>query len=89
MPNIKSAKKRVKITAVKTLRNKSFKSKLKTSVKSFLKSQDPAEKASKFSEAISLLDRSVSKGIMPKNNIARKKSALAKKYTNFLSNVPS
>ena len=33
MPNIKSAKKRVKVIATKTLRNKSYNSALKTAVK--------------------------------------------------------
>ena len=33
MPNIKSAKKRVKVTAVKNLRNKSINSELKTEIK--------------------------------------------------------
>ncbi|MBQ2729631.1 MAG: 30S ribosomal protein S20, partial [Clostridia bacterium] len=35
MPNIKSAKKRVKVTATKTLRNKMFKSQMKTIIKKF------------------------------------------------------
>ena len=35
MPNIKSAKKRVKVTAAKTLRNKMNKSQLKTAIKKF------------------------------------------------------
>ncbi len=33
MPNIKSAKKRVRVTAVKTLRNKTFRTALRTSIK--------------------------------------------------------
>ena len=35
MPNIKSAKKRVKVIATKTLRNKMLKSQLNTAVKKF------------------------------------------------------
>ena len=35
MPNIKSAKKRVKVTEVKTLQNKMFKSAMKTSIKKY------------------------------------------------------
>ena len=35
MPNIKSAKKRVEITAIKTLRNRMAKSALKTAIKKF------------------------------------------------------
>ena len=35
MPNIKSAEKRVRVTAAKTLQNKMAKSSLKTAIKSF------------------------------------------------------
>ncbi|MBR3423220.1 MAG: 30S ribosomal protein S20, partial [Clostridia bacterium] len=36
MPNIKSAKKRVKITEAKTLQNKMFKNRMRTTIKKFL-----------------------------------------------------
>ncbi|MBR6602739.1 MAG: 30S ribosomal protein S20, partial [Clostridia bacterium] len=35
MPNIKSAKKRVKVTAAKTLQNKAFRTALKTEMKKY------------------------------------------------------
>mgnify|MGYP002508305607 CR=1 FL=1 len=35
MPNIKSAKKRVKVISVKTLQNKMFKTQLKTDIKKY------------------------------------------------------
>ena len=40
MPNIKSAKKRVKVIATKTLRNKAIKSELKTYVKKAQNAED-------------------------------------------------
>lgn len=75
MPNIKSAKKRVRITAKKTLRNKILKSNLKTALKRAF-----AEESSMDSKkrAIELVDKAVTKGILHKNNAARKKSAIAK-----------
>ena len=81
MPNIKSAKKRVKVTAVKTERNKAIKSALKTSVK---KAQaaiatDSADKAQAVSVAYKKIDQAVAKGILHKNTAARSKSALARK----------
>ena len=76
MPNIKSAKKRVKVTAKKTLRNKMLKSSLKTALKKAFK--ENSDNATKLS-AIRALDKAVSKGILHKNNAARKKSVLAKK----------
>jgi ribosomal protein S20 len=82
MPNIKSAKKRVKVTAVKTLRNKIIKTALKTSIKKADNAiaSDAAEKAQTLTAAIKNIDRAVSKGILHKNTAARKKSRLVLKY---------
>lgn len=75
MPNIKSAKKRVKVIARKTLRNKMLKSSLKTSLrKAFKENSDIEAKLS----AISALDKAVTKGILHKNNVARHKSKISK-----------
>ena len=75
MPNIKSAKKRVRITAKKTLRNKILKSNLKTALKGAFAEESSMESKKK---AIELVDKAVTKGILHKNNAARKKSAIAK-----------
>ena len=82
MPNIKSAKKRVKIIEKKTLRNNMIKSGYKTAVKKF----DEAVKAGNIEEAKTLLsdatrkiDQACSKGVLVKNTAARKKSNLSKK----------
>ena len=74
MPNIKSAKKRVKVTARRTLRNKMLKSRLKTILRKAF--EDGSDKNSKLL-AIKELDKAVSKGILHKNNVARKKSQLS------------
>ena len=78
MPNIKSAKKRVKVTATKNARNKAFKSALRTSVKNAHIAIDTnaADKAEAVRLAVKKIDTAVSKGILHKNNAARKKSAL-------------
>ena len=76
MPNIKSAKKRVKVIATKTLRNKAIKAELKTYVK---KAQNAEEnKAEAVRVAIKKIDQAAAKGILHKNTAARKKSALAR-----------
>lgn len=74
MPNIKSAKKRVKVINTKTERNKAFKSALKTSVKTAIN-----EKGEAVNAALKKLDQSVSKGILHKNTAARKKAAIVRK----------
>ncbi len=81
MPNIKSAKKRVKVTATKNARNKAFKSALRTSVKNAYVAIDTnsADKAEAVRLAVKKIDTAVSKGILHKNTAARRKSALAKK----------
>ena len=75
MPNIKSAKKRVRITAKKTLRNKILKSNLKTALKRAFAEESSIDSKKK---AIELVDKAVTKGIIHKNNAARKKSAIAR-----------
>ena len=77
MPNIKSAKKRVKVIATKTLQNKIFKSQLKTTVKKFLaavESGNKAEAQAAYAEAVKKVDQAVAKNIHHKNNAAHKKS---------------
>ena len=82
MPNIKSAKKRVKIIEKKTLRNSMIKSAYKTSVKKFesaLEAGNLEEAKTLFVEATKKIDQACSKGVIVKNTAARKKSSLAKK----------
>lgn len=81
MPNIKSAKKRVKVTAVKTANNKAFKSALKTSLKKAYAAveNNSADKTEAVRLAMKKLDQACSKGILHKNTAARYKSALARK----------
>ncbi len=80
MPNIKSAKKRVKVNEAKALRNKAVKSDLKTALKkAALAVENNAEdKEAVVKAAVKKVDMACSKGIIHKNNAARKKSALAK-----------
>jgi len=81
MPNIKSAKKRVKVIATKTARNKTANSALKTQLKKANTALETGaeDKVIAVRAAIKKLDQAVAKGIMHKNTAARRKSALAKK----------
>ena len=81
MPNIKSAKKRVKVTATKTLQNKMFRSKMKTIVKKYeaaIAAGDMATAQVLYKEAVKIIDIAASKGIIHKNAAAHKKSAFTK-----------
>lgn len=82
MANIKSAKKRIKVTAAKTLRNRMVKSSLKTSIKKFetaIANNAVEEAKVAFVNASKALDMAASKGVVHKNMAARKKSRLAAK----------
>lgn len=81
MPNIKSAKKRVKVIATKTERNKAMNSALKTEIKkaNAAIASNADNKAEQVKVAITAIDKAASKGLLHKNNAARKKSALATK----------
>ncbi len=87
MPNIKSAKKRVKVIKKKTLRNNIQRSILRTSVRKFKEAF--ANKASNidevFKDAMKAVDRAVSKKVLHRNTAARIKSKLAKKHNKRVS----
>ena len=81
MPNIKSAKKRVKVTAAKTLQNKMINSELKTEIKkanAALEANAP-DKAEAVKVAVKKIDQAAARGILHKNTAARKKSQVAGK----------
>ena len=81
MANIKSAKKRVLVNATKQARNKSANSALKTA----LKKANAAIEANAENKdevvklAVKKIDQATAKGLLHKNNAARKNSALVTK----------
>ncbi len=81
MPNIKSAKKRVLVNATKQARNKSTNSALKTAIKkaNLAIESNADDKEAVVKAAIKKIDQAAAKGLLHKNNAARKKSALTLK----------
>ena len=82
MPNIKSAKKRVKIIEKKTLTNNMIKTGYKSAVKKFeeaIAAGNLEEAKTLFSEATKKIDQACTKGVIVKNTAARKKSSMSKK----------
>ena len=81
MANIKSAKKRVLVNQTKAARNKALKSNLKTMMKTA--NQAVEAKADNMdaavANAVKTIDMACSKGLIHKNNAARKKSKLVSK----------
>lgn len=81
MANIKSAKKRILVTATKTERNKAIKSKVKTYIKKVeatVAAKDAAAATVALREAISVIDKAQTKGVYHKNTAARKVARLTK-----------
>ena len=88
MPNIKSAKKRVKIIEKKTLRNNMIKSGYKSAVRKFEEALEAGkidDAKTLFSQATKKIDQACSKGVLVKNTAARKKSNLAKKLNTAMA----
>ena len=81
MANIKSAKKRVKVTEKKTLQNKMFKSSMKTEIKKYnaaVASGDLEAAQAAYKTATKKIDVAAAKGIIHKNAAAHKKSQFTK-----------
>lgn len=88
MPNIKSAKKRVLITKKKNARNRSDRSRMNNAIKAFNKAIDAAniEEAERLLPlTMSVIDKSVTAGIIHKNAAANKKSAISKRLSDIKS----
>lgn len=93
MANIKSAIKRVKIAERNRLRNKSYKSAVKTLTKRYLAAvaaygSNPSPEAmqdvqERMAAAYSKIDKAVKRGVLHANNGARKKSRIAKVLKKF------
>jgi small subunit ribosomal protein S20 len=81
MPNIKSAKKRVIVNDKRAKRNKSMNSALKTAIKkaNVAIESGSADKEVLVTAAVKKIDQATAKGLLHKNNAARKKSALVTK----------
>ncbi len=82
MANIQSAKKRIKVTETKTLKNRMVKSALKTAIKKFetaVEANNNEDAKAFYTTVVKSLDMATTKGVVHKNMAARKKSRLAAK----------
>lgn len=82
MPNIKSAKKRVLVNRTKALQNKAAKSALKTCLKKFdaaVAEGNRSEAEGAYTVAVKAVDKASARGLIHRNNAARKKSHMTVK----------
>lgn len=78
MPNIRSAKKRMRQNVKRAERNQAFRSRARTAVRKarqLIERGDPSA-VEAVQEATKALDKAASKGVIHKNNAARRKSRL-------------
>ena len=81
MANIKSAKKRIEVAKIRTEKNKSIKSGVKTAMKKVFAAIEAGGKVAAQAElanATKVIEMAASKGVYHKNNVARKVSRLSK-----------
>jgi len=80
LPNIQSAKKRVKVSEKKNLRNRMIKSGMRTSLRKFdaAVASDATSAKTQLSATSAVIDKAASKGVIHKNAANRKKARLAK-----------
>ena len=82
MPNIKSSKKDVISSKIAYEKNKADKSELKTNLKKFEAAVEGGDKTAAeaaYLQAVKAVDKAVNKGLLHKNNAARKKSSMTLK----------
>ncbi|MCL1999099.1 MAG: 30S ribosomal protein S20 [Turicibacter sp.] len=81
MANIKSAKKRILVSAKRQLRNKQVRSYTKTTIKKLIAAVDTGDAkniAETHKMAVRAIDKATTKGVYHKNFASRRKSKLAK-----------
>lgn len=86
MPNIKSAKKRMRSSVKKTNANSLVTSSMRTAIKKFEKEAKAGNKetaSSNLNIAIQRIDKAMSSGLVHKNKAARLKSRLTKMKNNM------
>ncbi len=78
MANHKSAKKRIRQSEKRRVRNQAAQTKMKTLIKKVHTAKEKSAAEVVLKEAVSFIDKSVTKGRLHKNTAARKKSSLTR-----------
>lgn len=78
MPNIKSAKKRMQLSAQARIKNRSERTRIRTAIKNVRQATSADAARTHLSEAVALLDRAATRRLIHPNRVARIKSGLAR-----------
>lgn len=79
MPNIKSAKKRMQLSAAARTKNRSERARIRTAIKRVQAATSAEEGTTRLREAIALLDRAATRRLFHPNRIAHMKSSLQRR----------
>ena len=78
MPNIKSAEKRMNLSADARLKNRSERARIRTAVRRVREADSAKEGRALLGQATALLDRAATRRLIHPNRVARLKSQLAR-----------
>lgn len=78
MPNIKSAKKRMQLSAAARLKNRSERARIRTAVKNVRDARSADDGLARLREAVALLDRAATRRLIHPNRVAHIKSGLTR-----------
>jgi small subunit ribosomal protein S20 len=78
MPNIKSAKKRMKLSAKARLRNRSDRARIRTAIKQVREADSAVAGEERLRAAVAVLDRAATTRLVHPNRVARIKSGLTR-----------
>lgn len=79
MPNIKSAKKRMTLSAAARLKNRSERASIRTAIKRVHTAESAEQAAEPLRAAIAILDRAATRRLYHPNRVARIKSGLMRR----------
>ena len=79
LPNLKSAKKRVRLSADANERNRAARSRLRTAIKSVENAEDAAAGEAEYRKVQMLLDRAATNRLLHPNAVARMKRNLSRR----------
>jgi small subunit ribosomal protein S20 len=84
VPNIQSAKKRLRQSEKRRVHNRDIRSSIRTVTKKLLQTESADEAEGTYRELSSMLDRAAQKGILASNTVDRRKARLSR-YVRSLS----
>jgi small subunit ribosomal protein S20 len=90
LANSKSAEKRIRVSEQKRVRNRPYRTAARTFVKKAelaIRAGDETVASTAVGDAISMLDRVASKGVIHRNNAARRKSRLMQKFNRMVTSA--